>query len=426
MANVSIVIAAQDMASGVIQSIARQTKVMTGSVQSMAGGVVASTKAMAAGFGSLTISLGPLLAAVLSLQAAFAIFGFLRDSVLAFVQAGSPAGKELGASLQLASDAITGLMVNVGALLAPLVQVVAEGIIVFANAASSVMEPAISGISSAMIGIRPYINMFLQGIIAAVTGAEVGFTNMGQVVQLAWLSFKLGFSQMIEGTRHTFTVVLPEYISWFANNAYNLLRDAAVGMVTIITNLGKNLGEFGAAIFMWFSNGMQGGLDGLMSQLGETMMVSLTDGFEAQTSALPEIAARQMTAYEQELTSQMSVIGGNLGDQFNEKFKARVASMGGQLAIPELKDAEQSQEVAKKLTGGLTQVADAQSSIAQQLSATESRLLTRGQVDSPMQSMAAASQKAATAAEKTSESSDRMVTLLEQLLAKNFVIAETV
>jgi hypothetical protein len=426
MADISIVIAAQDMASGVMQSISRQTKVMTTSVQGMAAGVLTSTKTMAAGFGSLTISLGPLLAAVLSLQAAFAIFGFLRDSVLAFVEAGSPAGKELGASMQLASEAITRLMASVGGLLAPMVKVVAEGIIVFANAASTVMQPAIEGISSAMQGIRPYIDMFLQGIIAAVTGVEVGFTNMGEVVQFAWLSFRLGFMQMIEGTKHTFTQVLPAYIQWFGENAYNMLRDAAVGMVTVITNLGKNLGEFGAAIYMWISGGMQGGLDGLMSQLGETMMVSLTDGFEAQTKALPEIAARQMTAYELELAGQMAQIGGNLGDQFNEKFKARVSAMGGQLALPELNDPVKAEDVTKKLTGGLTQVAEAQSSIAQQLSATESRLLTRGQSEGPMQSVATASQKTAVAAEETRKASDRMVQLLQELVSKNFIVAEAV
>jgi hypothetical protein len=43
-----------------------------------------------------------------------------------------------------------------------------------------------------------------------------------------------------------------------------------------------------------------------------------------------------------------------------------------------------------------------------------------------MQSVAQASQKTAEAAEKTSQSSDRMVELLEQLLARNFIVAEAV
>lgn len=425
MADITIAIAAQDMASSVMQGVTKSTRVMTGAVKNMASGVVSSTKAMASGFMTLQVSLAPLLAIALSLKAAFAVFTFGRDSVLAFVEAGSPAGKELGAVLELASQAMNKLMVAVGGLLAPFVKVVAQGLVLFATTAASVLQPAIGMVSMAFQGLQPYIDMFLKGIIAAVTGAEVGFTNMGQVVQFAFLSMKLGFASMIEETKYTFTVRLPSYIQWFGENAYNLVRDAAVGIVTVLGNLGKNIGEFGAAVYMWVTSGMKGGLDGLMNQLGQTMMVGLADGFEAQTQALPEIAARQMTQYEMELASQMSEIGGNLGEQFNEKFQARVASMTTDLALPDIAEPK-AEEAAEKLTGSLAAVADSQATIAQQLSASESRLLTRGPSEGPMQSVAQASQKTAEAAEKTSQSSDRMVELLEQLLARNFIVAEAV
>ena len=425
MADVNIVIAAQDMASNVMKGVASQTKVMTTSVQSMSAGVVASTRAMSAGFTSLTASILPLAAVLVSVQALMAVFTFMRDSVIAFVEAGSPMGVQLGQSLAVAQEAIHQLMIAVGGLLAPLVQVGAEGITVFATTITTILQPAIAWMTGAFESIRPMIDVFLQGIIAAATGVEVAFTNMGQVVQLAWLSFKLGFAMMIEGTKHTFTVVLPSYIQWFGENAYNLVRDAAVGIVTVLGNLGKNIGEFGAAVYMWVTSGMKGGLDGLMNQLGQTMMVGLADGFEAQTQALPEIAARQMTQYEMELASQMSEIGGNLGEQFNEKFQARVASMTTDLALPDIAEPK-AEEAAEKLTGSLAAVADSQATIAQQLSASESRLLTRGPSEGPMQSFAQASQKTAEAAEKTSQSSDRMVELLEQLLARNFIVAEAV
>jgi methyl-accepting chemotaxis protein len=91
-----------------------------------------------------------------------------------------------------------------------------------------------------------------------------------------------------------------------------------------------------------------------------------------------------------------------------------------------MKEEAKAEKVTEKLTGGLTKVADSQAAIAQQLSATESRLLTRGPSEGPMQSVAQASQKTAEAAEKTSQASDRMVELLEQLLARNFIVAEAV
>ena len=423
MADVNIVIAAQDMASNVMKGVASQTKVMTASVQSMSAGVVASTRAMSAGFTSLTASILPLAAVLVSVQALMAVFTFMRDSVIAFVEAGSPMGVQLGQSLAVAQEAIKQLMVAVGGLLAPLVQVGAEGITVFATTITAILQPAIAWMTGAFESIRPMIDVFLQGIIAAATGVEVAFTNMGQVVQLAWLSFKLGFAMMIEGTKHTFTVVLPSYIQWFGENAYNLVRDAAVGMVTVLTNFGKNLGEFGAAIYMWVSGGMKGGLDGLMNQLGQTMMVGLADGFEAQTQALPEIAARQITDYERDLMSQMATVGGNLGNEFNARFQERTAGIADSLTF---KGTPAAEAPAEKLGNSLAAVADSQATIAQQLSASESRLLTRGPSEGPMQSVAQASQKTAEAAEKTSQSSDRMVELLEQLLARNFIVAEAV
>lgn len=422
MADVNIVIAAQDMASSVMKGVASQTKVMTKSVQSMSAGVVASTRAMSAGFTSLTASILPLAAVLVSVQALMAVFSFMRDSVIAFVEAGSPMGVQLGQSLAVAQEAIKQLMIAVGGLLAPLIQVGAEGITVFAMTITTILQPAIAWMTGAFESMRPMIDMFLQGIIAAATGAEVAFTNMGQVVQLAWLAFRLGFAQMIEGTKHTFTVVLPSYIQWFGENAYNLVRDAAVGIVTVLGNLGKNIGEFGAAVYMWVTSGMKGGLDGLMNQLGQTMMVGLADGFEAQTQALPEIAARQVTDYERQLMGQMAVVGGNLGNEFNEKFQERTAGLADMLAF----NGSPAEAPAEKLGKSLASVADSQATIAQQLSASESRLLTRGPSEGPMQSVAQASQKSAEAAEKTSQSSDRMVELLEQLLARNFIVAEAV
>ena len=426
MADVTITIAAQDMASSVLEGITRQTRVMTASVQSMASGVVTSTRAMSVGFTGLMTSLLPLAALMFSMKAVFAVFNFGRDSIMAFVEAGSPAGKELGATMQLASDAITKLMATVGAMLAPFVKVVSQGIIVFVNAITEMLTPAVSGIGGMFEGLQPYFDMFLRGIIAAVTAAEVGFTNLGSVFKFATNTMLLGLVGMVENTKHTFTVALPAYIMWFGENAYNILRDAAVGMATVITNLGKNLGEFGAAIYTWISGGMQGGVEGLMSQMGETMMVGLLDGFEAQTQALPQIAARALTQTEINLAAEAGAAGANLGQQFSEKYAARVAAMSGQLAIPEMQDAAQAEETTKKLTGGLTKVAESQSEIAQQLSATESRLLTRGPSQGPMESVAQASQKTAEAAEGTRQSSDRMVELLEQLVSKQFIIAEAV
>lgn len=424
MADVNIVIGAQDMASSVMKNIAAQTKLMRVSVEKMADGVVTATRSMTAAFSGLYTTLAPLLAVVLSMQAAFAIFRFGAASIQEFIAAGTPAGVELKQSLDLANVALKNIMVVIGSLLAPAVQVAAEVFMVLVQVIAQSLSPAVGGMQSIFESLAPYIEAFKVGIVIAVTTAEVAFKNLGPIVQFALSALQLKFLGMAEDAKHTFTVVIPSYIKWFGENAYNLVRDAAVGMATVLNNFAKNLGEFGAAIYMWVSGGMQGGLDGLMNQLGQTMMVGLADGFEAQTQALPEIAARQLTQSEQALITQMNAIGTNVGNEFSATLRERMSA----LQAPGLPPVEQKkeEEKQKKATEGLAKVAEAQASIAQQLTASESRLLTRGPSEGPMQSVATASQKTAEAAEKTVASSDRMVELLEQLLARNFIVAEAV
>jgi hypothetical protein len=435
------------MASKVLNDIANQTQVMSKSVQDMSRSVTVSTKTMGTSLTNLSTSLSPMRTGILSianafetllksliplisiavaLKAAFSVFLFAKDSISAFIEAGSPAGKELGQSLEIASLAINKLMQTVGAVLAPAIQVGAEVVTQFASVFTAILEPAISSGQGMVDSLRPSFDAFLQNVIAVIAGAEVAFSNLGQVFELAKLSLELRITSMIENVKYAFTDVMPAYLKWFADNAYNLIRDAAVGVATILQNLGTNLGEFGAAVYSWISSGMQGGVEGLMGKLGETMMVGLTDGFEAKTQALPAIAARALSAEEQNLALQIGTIGGDLGAQFNERFQQRLADMKTTVSLPELAPEAKGEETAKKLTSGLSAVADSQSQIAQQLSATESRLLTRGPSEGPMQSVAQASQKTAEAAEKTQQSSDRMVELLEQLLSRNFIVAEAV
>lgn len=447
MAEVSIEIDAKDMATKVLGDIAKQTEVMSRSVTEMSKSVTVSTQTMAksmtgigtsmaplkgmvsgvsGAFNGLAASLLPLITIAAAMKVAFAVFNFAKDSVTAFIEAGSPAGKELEASLAVASQAITNLMQTVGAVLAPAVQVGAEIVVQFAQVFSGMLGPAVDGAKGMIESLRPTFDAFVQYVIAAIAAAEVAFGNLGNIFELAKLALQLRVTSMIENVKYAFTDVMPAYLKWFGDNAYNLVRDAAVGIATILQNLGTNLGEFGAAVYDWVTSGMQGGIEGLTAKLGQTMMVGLTDGFEAKTQALPEIAARALTAEEKNLALQMGAIGGDLAGQFNEKFKERVGQMSATVSMPELAKEAGGEEAAKKLTSGLSAVADSQSQIAQQLSATESRLLTRGPSEGPMQSVATASQKTAEAAEKTQQSSNRMVELLEQLVGQNFVIAEAV
>lgn len=450
MSDVSIEVSAQDMASKVLNNIAKESDVMAKSVSKMSKDVTKGTKdisnsmkdasssmrrakddvsGITGGFSSLTKSLFQIVSVAALMKAAFAGFNFMSKSLTAFIDAGSPAGQALGQSFARVNEAMEKVQQTVGAALAPAAKLAADAIGSILMVVNEGLKPAIGFIQLAFEQLAPRFEAFKIRVIAAISAVEVIFANLGQVFELAKLSLALRIESITENIKHGFTVVMPAYIKWFADNALNMVRDAAMAIATVITNLGTNLGEFGAAVYDWISSGMAGGVEGLTNRLGQSMMVGLMDGFEAKTQALPEIAARAMTATEQELALQIGTIGGDLGSQFTAKFQERLQDAKLGMPMPDMGQGHPKAfgvEETADLGKSLSSVADSQSQIAQQLSATESRLLTRGPSEGPMGTIAEATKKTAEAAEKTVASSDRMVDLLEQLLAKNFIVAEAV
>lgn len=446
MADVNIVIAAQDMASSVMRNVSASTKTMTSAVASMSGGVVSATKAMSAGFGSLTISLGPLLAAVLTVQAAFAVFGFLRDSVVAFVEAGSPAGQQLAESFAQVGASMNSLMVTIGSVLAPMVQIGSEVIMVMAQALAQSLAPAAGTAQAAMDALRPYIDGFKVGLIAAITGIEVVLTNFGQSWQYVTDSMKLKTVQVALAIGTFFLETAPQAIWDFSLMVIDtipkipkIVYDAFVTTFEAIQStilwLQSKVYEVFTAIWDFIASG---GAKNTKSVIDDVTAVA-----SKQLDALGNEMARQteslamgrglatnlldgLKAEEQRLSDGVTQIADDLGNKFNEKMKERMSALKGpEIAGPAAAD-EKQKESTEKLSTSLSTVADSQAAIAQQLTASESRLLTRGPTEGPMQTVAQASQKTAIAAEKTQESSDRMVALLEELLARGLIVAEAV
>ena len=445
MADVNIVIAAQDMATGVMKSIAVQTKGMGQSFKSVTSSVVSNTTAMAAGITSLYISMAPLLAAILSLQAAVAVFRFLSDSVSAFIEAGSPAGVELGKSLEVAAVALNQFQQIIGAILAPLIKAAAEIFMVLVQVIGQSLTPAIGGMQSTLEALAPYIEAFKVGMIAAITGIEVGITNFGAVWSVVTQSIQLRMVQTALAIGTFFLETGPQAIFDFGLLVadtipkvpkiiydsfvviFNTIQSVMISLQNKIVEVFTQIWEFirsggnsaiGIAITN-FAGEAASQIEAVQNEatrqveslaLGQGLATNLLDGLKSK---------------EGELKNGIADSANQLASDFNDKFQQRLSALQAP-ALPEMKEEAKAEKVTEKLTGGLTKVADSQAAIAQQLSATESRLLTRGPSEGPMQSVAQASQKTAEAAEKTSQSSDRMVELLEQLLARNFIVAEAV
>ncbi len=257
------------------------------------------------------------------------------------------------------------------------------------------VAPAITVVASAVEVVKPIVAQFgealsqmgtnigqtvqsialvvAEGFIAAFTAADVAWNNLTQIVQMGLSTMELAVIQWVEIFKHAFTVQLPAYAEWFYNNFGNLIRDLAVSTITVIQNLGNNLGEAMFAIFNWISNGMEGGLEGLSNQLGQGLYKGLLDGFQASTTKLPDVMAREITAREKELADLIGAQGLKLGEEFSQKF---------QMNWDELKRLMGLNTTVTFDGLGSSALTKAQNMTAE-LKATESRIQTRGRADDP-------------------------------------------
>lgn len=403
--------------------------------------------------------------------------------------------------MERASGAFGDLSEKIGELVEPIYRVVYQGFAVFAETLQTALMPAIDMVSGGFDVMGPVIEKIMEvfrtaavvvgvaieavvsvvgSMVGSITGGagdvagasdlmssaireaaeftigaltmmEVGWSNLGSVVQFATDYVLLQVERMRADMEHVFVTVIPAHIIWFAQNFTNILSDMGNAALTVMSNMGQKIGdvlsvvfEFIGSKFNWLSDnvlniltnmgngaltvisnmgqkisesltvifdfiasGMEGGVSGLMSNLGESMAGSLLegfeaktqqmpddsrelmsgigdamaggllDGFEAKTRSLPEIAARGLTATEKALTADMAKIGGNLADEFGTKFNERIKGLDATLGAGAFD------------FGGLDQEGKGNNlKAAGQLSATESRLMTRGSSEDPMMQIA--------------------------------------
>lgn len=332
--------------------------------------------------------------------------------------------------MERSAGAFGDLQEKIGALLEPIFRVTHLGLAVFAETLQIALGPAIDNVRSGVAGmqpvveaiakafgqaavvigvwfeaatniIKPFFSVFnseaggtmgiLEGIqhafrtlaevaITVLTAQEVFWANLGSVVDLAVTVVLLRIEQMRAGLEHVFTQIIPAYVKWFGENAFNLLQDYFSLYTTVLSNFGKKLASFWTTIFDFISSGFEGGVSGLASQLGEALSGSLIEGFEAKTKPLPDVVGRSLTDREQELANKAGSLANGLADEFNMKLQDRLADLdvnvNGNVEIdtPDL----------SKISQDLTAKVETQTMVkVQELTAQDQRLLNRGPGEDP-------------------------------------------
>ena len=272
-----------------------------------------------------------------------------------------------------ASGALGDLMETVGAIIAPIRVLISAGIQQLSESFQSLLIPVAQYATEVLENIGPMMDWvkekIVQGIniaIGAFTFFETILLNLEDVWEITKLAAEKAMIGIIESVKHALTVTIPAYAEWFAVNFVGLIKDAFNGVITVITNAGKIIGESVYQIFAFIKSGGKGGIGGLMANLGHAASMSLLDGFETSLTSLPEIATRKLTEREKDLADKMGEIGGRLGAEFSDKMKDRILGVGTTLT-DEMDIA--TRDINLKAKQGV---------IAQNVAANESRLLTRG------------------------------------------------
>ncbi len=284
-----------------------------------------------------------------------------------------------------ASGAMGDLLESVGALLAPVRMLWNQGIKVLAESLQTALVPAVQMAESVMANIGPLMDWVrekvitaVNGIIGAFTFLEVVVTNMPAIWQMMVDGIELRLVQTAGIASHYLTEVIPAYAKWFSENFINLVRDAFVGYVTIVKNSMTNAAQMVMAGWEWITSGMKGGISGLMSEVAAAANQSLLEGFEATTGSLPEIMERQISDREQQLKDRIGKTGADLGQQFADKFGARMIGLGAGIGEDFTKEIELA--MGKDMLDQLKRPGGSAGGSAA-LSSSESRLLTRGPAD---------------------------------------------
>lgn len=285
------------------------------------------------------------------------------------------------------SHRVGNMMEKIGEAISPFRKLAFDGIGFAAEKITDAIIPAIASMGPIIESANGWLESFREFVVAVVNSAITSFTfwevaigNFGSAIEMMVVSAQLQFERLVETTKHAFTVQIPAYASWFAENFARLMADAFNATVTIASNLGEKIAAILSRIWDFVASGMSGGFGELSEDIGKLAAGSLLEGFKATADELPEIAARAITDRERELSERLGSLGIKLGDEFNKKLKGRLIgteeavgdigkaslSMGSKAA-----DEKKNEEIGKSIGAAIGGGGGA-------LQATSGRLLTRG------------------------------------------------
>lgn len=287
----------------------------------------------------------------------------------------------------------------IGKALEPVRLLVSTGLAVLVETIQTSVIPAIASITPSAETLGNVMQAMRDAVIRAITFIEVIVGNFGTVWEIAKKSAELQLLGIAETISYYLTQVIPAYANWFGQNWFNIIRDSFAAAYTVIRNWIDNASNAFLAFFEWMRSGFEGGTTGLWKRIGESWSKDLLDGFQATTTSLPEIAARQITASEQALMSEISGLTNDIAAQYQSTLADRLGAAGSVAGQSLLENLDLAATQASQMGEGVKAQMNT-------LQATQGRLLTRGSGNNPLLDEAKRQTKAQ---ERTAQAVEQLV-----------------
>jgi len=163
--------------------------------------------------------------------------------------------------------------------------------------------------------------------------------NFGDYMAIAWAKYKLTWVELFEGTRHLFTVQIPQLLKWLLANWKDTFTTLWSGTKAIFVNMGKNIADFFKGFWSW-----------LKGEGFDFKWTGLLDGFESTLQELPKIAKRELSSVEKNLNAQINDLNQNIADKIlaGQKTAGLGSLAGGEIKVTTAAKAGADQKLAAR------------------------------------------------------------------------------
>ena len=214
----------------------------------------------------------------------------------------------------------------------PVVQMMIETVKAFGSMVIQVFSDAASVIGILSGTADMTTTQIIEGFVVVMATVKHVFKNWRGWATLTFLVVFKAVETMVADIEHAFTVKLPGYLGWFADNWKAIWFVMMATQVLVLTNFMQNVVvlfvEIGKYIKSWGASGWN------------PMFVSLDRGVKEMKDKygpedLPNFEARGQTALEKSLDTQIGATAGTLARSLEQDQQAALARLRGFTPDPE-------------------------------------------------------------------------------------------